>query len=47
MNVFVTKPDIALQDAFLQMIDDYNARDPEYGSQYATARSDFLAYVQN
>ena len=47
MNVFVSKPDIALQDAFLKMLDDYNVHDPENGSQYSTAQSDFMAYVQN
>jgi len=45
--VFVSQPDVALQDAFIQMLDDYDARDPDYGSRYAAARSDFLAYIQN
>lgn len=47
MDVFVTKPDVALQDAFLQMLDDYDAHDPDYGKKYAAARADFLAYAQN
>lgn len=47
MDVFVTKPDVALQDAFLQMLDDYDAHDPGYGQRYAAARADFLAYAQN
>ena len=47
VDVFVSKPDIALQDAFLQMLNDYDAHDPEYGGRYAAARSDFGAYVQS
>ena len=47
MNVFVSKPDVALQAGFLQMVDDYDAYDPGNGSHYITARSDFVAYVQN
>jgi predicted acetyltransferase len=47
VDVFVTKPGIALQDAFLQMLDDYDAHDLDYGSQYAAARTDFLVYIQN
>ena len=47
MNVFVSRPDVALQTGFLQMVDDYEAYDPRNGSHYITARSDFVAYVQN
>jgi predicted acetyltransferase len=47
VNVFVSKPDVALQAAFSQMLDDYDAHDPGNGSRYAAARPDFIAYVQN
>jgi predicted acetyltransferase len=47
VNVFVSKPDFALQAGFLQMLDDYDAHDPRNGSHYAAARSDFITYVQN
>jgi hypothetical protein len=47
VDVFVTKPDVALRDAFLQMLDDYDAHDPDYGSRYAAARSGFRPYIQN
>jgi len=46
VDVFVSKPDVALHDAFLQMLDDYDVHDPENGGDYAAARSDFVAYVQ-
>jgi predicted acetyltransferase len=46
MNVFISKPDVALQATFMQMLDDYTGHDPEHGRQYATARPDFSAYVQ-
>ena len=49
MNVIsqVKIPDVVLQDAFLQMLDDYIAHDPENGAYYAPARQDFPAYVQS
>lgn len=47
MNLFVSGPDIVLHDAFLKMLNDYNEHDPENGSKYCTAQSDFIAYVQN
>ena len=46
MNVFVSKPDVALQAGFLQMLDDYDLLDPENGRHYAAARFDFAVYVQ-
>ena len=47
MNVSVSRPDVALRAAFLQMLDDYDAHDPCNGHHYARARPDFPAYVQN
>jgi predicted acetyltransferase len=47
MEVFVSKPDVTLQAGFLQMLDDYDAHDPKNSSQYAAARSDFVAYVHD
>ena len=47
MNVHVSKPDMALQAGFLQMLDDYDAHDPGNGRSYASARSDFVAYEQS
>lgn len=44
MKIIVSKPDIALKDAFDRMLDDYS-RDPENGEFYALARRDFDAYV--
>jgi len=46
MNVGISRPDIALREAFLRMLDDYDARDPENGESYSSARADFAAYVQ-
>lgn len=47
MSVFVTKPVVTLQAAFLQMLDDYEVHDPANGNRYTAARSDFPAYVRN
>lgn len=47
MNVYVSKPNLALQAGFLQMLDDYETHDPKNSSHYAAARSDFVVYVQN
>ncbi len=47
MNVSVSKPVFALQAAFLQMLDDYEAHDPENARQYRAARSDFADYVRS
>lgn len=46
MPIRVTEPDIALEAAFLRMLDDYEANDPENGDFYSLARTDFAAYVQ-
>jgi predicted acetyltransferase len=47
VNVSVSKPVVALQAAFLQMLDDYEAHDPENAGHYKAARSDFGEYVQS
>jgi predicted acetyltransferase len=47
MNVYISKPNVALQAGFRQMLDDYDAHDSMNGSHYTAARSDFVAYVQN
>jgi predicted acetyltransferase len=47
VNVYVSKPAIALQAGFLQMLDDYDEHDPGNGRSYASARSDFVGYVQS
>ena len=46
MGTIVSAPDFALRDAFLRMLDDYEAHDPERARHYARARDDFAAYVQ-
>lgn len=46
MQLSINKPSTALRDAFLQMLDDYDAHDPETGARYRPARDDFAAYVQ-
>ena len=46
MNFDVSKPDRGLRGAFLAMLDDYDAHDPENGKFYAAARADFGTYVQ-
>ena len=46
MNVSVSKPVFTLQAAFLQMLDDYEAHDPENVWHYKAARSDFADYVR-
>lgn len=49
MNVIsqVKIPHVVLHDVFMRMLDDYLAHDPENGEYYASARHDFLAYVQS
>jgi predicted acetyltransferase len=47
MNVSVSRPDVALEAAFLHMLEDYEAHDPSNGHHYTAARADFPAYVQN
>ncbi|MEZ4869589.1 MAG: GNAT family N-acetyltransferase [Caldilineaceae bacterium] len=42
----MAKPMVALQSAFLRMVDDYDAHDPATGAGYRQARADFPAYVQ-
>jgi predicted acetyltransferase len=46
MTLSITAPTIALRDAFLRMVDDYDAHDPKTGTRYRQARVDFAAYVQ-
>lgn len=46
MNIAVSQPTVVLQNAFLQMLDDYDTHDPENGGHYASARADFGIYVQ-
>ncbi len=46
MVLSINKPTIALRDAFLRMVDDYEAHDPKTGVHYQSARQDFAAYVQ-
>ena len=46
LTVDISPPDTALREAFLRMLDDYDARDPENGEFYAPARVDFDAYVR-
>ncbi len=45
VSVLVVQPNVALQDVFLPILDDYAAHDPENGRHYAGARPDFSAYV--
>jgi predicted acetyltransferase len=47
MNVFVTKPVVTLETAFLQLLDDYEAHDPANAGHYMAARPDFPHYVQS
>ena len=46
MDVLITRATQALKAAFLQMLDDYDARDPANSRHYGAARVDFAAYVQ-
>lgn len=46
MPLSINKPATALRDAFLRMLDDYDAHDPETGAHYSRARDGFAAYVQ-
>lgn len=46
MTLSTSKPTLALRDAFLRMVDDYAAHDPQTGAGYHQARQDFAAYVQ-
>ena len=43
----ISKPEATLRDAFLRMLDDYDAHDPEDGEFYLAGRADFDAYVQS
>jgi predicted acetyltransferase len=43
----VNFPTVVLRDAFLRMLDDYDAHDPVNGEYYAPARGDFAAYVES
>jgi len=45
-NVRIETPSTDLREAFLRMLDDYAAHDPQNGEYYAAARIDFDAYVQ-
>jgi len=45
VTIDISKPETTLRDAFLRMLDDYDARDPENGEFYAAGRADFDAYV--
>ena len=47
MMLTIWKPDAALKQSFLNMLDDYDARDPENGAYYAAARADFQNYVDD
>lgn len=47
MTIGISKPDMSLRDAFLVMLDDYDAYDQEDAEFYAGARADFCAYVQS
>ena len=42
----VTEPDVARRDAFIRMLDDYSAHDPNTGEYYEPVRNCFSAYVQ-
>lgn len=44
--VTVWKPDASLEKSFLNMLDDYEAHDPENGMYYAAARDDFEGYLR-
>lgn len=46
MALSITKPTIALRDAFLRMLDDYDAHDPKTGERYRQAQQDFATYVE-
>lgn len=46
MVISVIKPTTIRRDAFLRMVDDYEAHDPQTGARYLPARQDFAAYVQ-
>ncbi len=46
MNGVAIAPSVAYARAFLAMLDDFDANDPQNAGFYAPARSDFAAYVQ-
>jgi len=46
VSVDILKPDTSLREAFLAMLDDLDAHDPENAEFYSAARADFEAYVQ-
>ncbi len=45
MSIRISNPDETLRDAFLRMLDDYDARDALNSERFSSARSDFSAYV--
>lgn len=47
MSVFAVTPSIEYEGAFLAMLDDFEAKDPQNAEFYAPARRDFGAYVQS
>ncbi len=46
MNLSISQPTLALRDAFLRMVDDYDVHDPKTGERYRHVRQDFATYVQ-
>jgi predicted acetyltransferase len=44
--MIVTKLNLTHRQAFQQMLEDYDAHDPENGKMYTRGREDFPAYVQ-
>jgi predicted acetyltransferase len=46
MRIGISKPVESLHRAFLGMLDDYDAHDPENGKHYSAGRIAFGAYVQ-
>lgn len=47
MNLSVSRPTLALHDAFLRMLDDYTAQDPKTSARYRDVHQDFATYVQS
>jgi predicted acetyltransferase len=46
MPVVVAKPSLAHERAFVAMVEDFDAHDPEHADFYALAKQDFGRYVQ-
>ncbi len=46
MSIRISHPDEALREAFLRMLDDYDAHDPFDREHFSRARADFGAYVK-